>query len=306
MKLGVTGHRPKSICGAYDPDHPLCKWVKDTLHKVVKEAVEQGYTEFHSGGALGSDTWFAEAVLAEKQKLILHVSFPSFPDLWPKRDQNKFHELCQRASKVYIVSPNPYSPEKNQLRNIHLVNHCDKMVAVFNGTKGGTANCIEYIRGVKKDIFFVDPSTQKCRWEVAKKVIDKFSGEHFFLSNFYISPIVVCGLACATVEHAYHVMKFQGKPSMQKSIAHAKTPLDAKKLGRGNSTVANWNEVRLQVMEDLLRKKFQYPELRTLLADTAEMELIFGNYWGDTYWGVSGGKGNNYLGKLLMKIRDEE
>jgi predicted NAD-dependent protein-ADP-ribosyltransferase YbiA (DUF1768 family) len=34
------------------------------------------------------------------------------------------------------------------------------------------------------------------------------------------------------------------------------------------------------------------------------VELIEGNWWGDTYWGVCNGVGENHLGKLLMKIRD--
>ena len=112
MKLGVTGHRPKSICGAYDPDHPLCKWVKDTLHKIVKEAVEQGYTEFHSGGALGSDTWFAEAVLAGRYSK--SAVFPALRrDTVPGRTSPTLNESGSPTISTRTVPlVNPADPSK--------------------------------------------------------------------------------------------------------------------------------------------------------------------------------------------------
>lgn len=58
-------------------------------------------------------------------------------------------------------------------------------------------------------------------------------------------------------------------------------------------------------MEDLLRQKFSKTPLRRLLLATGEAELIEGNTWGDTYWGVCHGVGQNHLGCLLMKIRGE-
>jgi predicted NAD-dependent protein-ADP-ribosyltransferase YbiA (DUF1768 family) len=58
-------------------------------------------------------------------------------------------------------------------------------------------------------------------------------------------------------------------------------------------------------MLNLLRQKFQNPELREKLLCTGKLELIEGNYWGDTYWGVCRGVGENRLGKLLMLVREE-
>ena len=58
-------------------------------------------------------------------------------------------------------------------------------------------------------------------------------------------------------------------------------------------------------MYDLLKRKFEIPELRDLLLATGEQELIEGNHWGDVYWGKVGDKGKNMLGRLLMLIREE-
>ena len=70
----------------------------------------------------------------------------------------------------------------------------------------------------------------------------------------------------------------------------------------------DWEDVKVQVMEDIVRAKFtQNPYLGDWLFNTGDSELIEGNNWGDTTWGVDikTKKGKNLLGKILMKIRDE-
>lgn len=65
--------------------------------------------------------------------------------------------------------------------------------------------------------------------------------------------------------------------------------------------------MKLQLMERLLLKKFDnnHPQPQQMLLSTGDEELIEGNYWKDTYWGVCNGVGENHLGKLLMKIREK-
>ena len=68
----------------------------------------------------------------------------------------------------------------------------------------------------------------------------------------------------------------------------------------------NWSRIKNDVMLKLLRRKFvSGSHYATLLLDTGGAELIEGNTWGDTYWGVCDGVGENHLGKLLMLVRDE-
>jgi len=65
-----------------------------------------------------------------------------------------------------------------------------------------------------------------------------------------------------------------------------------------------WEDIRLDVMEQVQLAKFtQYPELGKKLIATGDAELIYNNECGDSYWGVFEGKGENNLGKVLMKIR---
>ena len=59
------------------------------------------------------------------------------------------------------------------------------------------------------------------------------------------------------------------------------------------------------VQRGFLEQKFSNPQLRQMLVDTGDEELIEGNTWGDVIWGVYKGVGTNWLGKLLMEIREK-
>jgi ribA/ribD-fused uncharacterized protein len=100
-------------------------------------------------------------------------------------------------------------------------------------------------------------------------------------------------------------MKTTDKAERAKILA-AKTPAEAKRIGKTVTLRKNWSQIREEVMETGLRAKFQQnPELKKKLIDTGNVDLIEGNTWGDTFWGQVDGKGENKLGKLLMKIRKE-
>ena len=135
--------------------------------------------------------------------------------------------------------------------------------------------------------------------------IDSFTGEYSFLSNFYVSPFVHGGINYLTVEHAFQAAKTTD-PDEQIRVASATTPGEAKKLGRKVKLRSDWESVKFRIMEDLLRIKFTSDHYLALqLIATGNQELVEGNSWGDRVWGTVNGKGQNHLGKLLMKIRSE-
>lgn len=134
--------------------------------------------------------------------------------------------------------------------------------------------------------------------------INNFHGEYNWLSNFFIVDVRLDGKLYPSVEHAYQAAKTID-PEERRGIRESNLPSRAKSLGKKVTLRNDWEGVKLQVMEDLLRQKFRDPWLRTRLLETGEAELIEGNDWGDTYWGVCKGQGKNHLGRLLMKIREE-
>lgn len=132
--------------------------------------------------------------------------------------------------------------------------------------------------------------------------IDRFSGVYRFLSNFWPVIVELDGIDYPSVENAYQAAKTTD--SDQRRFFHY-SPEEAKKRGRTIPIRTDWDEIKQNVMLDLLRQKFRNSYLRGFLLSTENAELIEGNWWGDTYWGVCNGKGENILGKLLMQVRQE-
>jgi ribA/ribD-fused uncharacterized protein len=132
--------------------------------------------------------------------------------------------------------------------------------------------------------------------------IERFVGEHEFLSNFYPCEITFEGKNYPTSEHAFQAAKTLSEEEREK-IRFCKTPGSAKAAGKKVTLRRNWDFERTSWMEMILRKKFENPELRKLLLATGSQELVEGNSWGDKFWGVCRGQGQNRLGKILMKIR---
>ena len=134
--------------------------------------------------------------------------------------------------------------------------------------------------------------------------IREFQGPHRFLSNFYPATVMYDGLVFRSVEHAYQAAKTDDW-EVRKKIQALEKSGDAKKAGYRVPLREDWDRIKFGIMETLVRRKFEIPELRNKLLMTGDQDLIEGNWWGDTFWGVCRGKGENHLGKILMKIREE-
>jgi len=150
--------------------------------------------------------------------------------------------------------------------------------------------------------------------------ITLFKDDNGFLSNFYPCFIVLDGTQYPSLEHAFQAAKagtedkhtyidFSGKKITMLArdyINSARTPGEAKRRGKSIKLRPGWDDMKLEVMEGLVRQKFTNDwYLAEQLLKTGDAELIEGNWWGDTFWGVCHGKGENHLGKILMRVRDE-
>lgn len=135
-------------------------------------------------------------------------------------------------------------------------------------------------------------------------MIDSFNGKYRFLSNFAPCKVIFEDIEYPSTEHAYQAAKTLDI-SLRKQFRACGKPSDAKKLGRKIVLRPDWETIKFEVMEQLLRAKFAQPDFKRALLNTGDEELIEGNTWGDTVWGVCKGKGQNNLGKILMKIRKD-
>lgn len=135
-------------------------------------------------------------------------------------------------------------------------------------------------------------------------MIDNFSGKTMWLSNFFLAPVVAFGLIYPANEHAYHAAKcvdFADRAKFQ-----LVTAADSKRLSKNIEIRSDWHDIKFNVMLVLTRFKFRaHATLAKRLLDTGDQLLVEGNTWGDTYWGVCNGIGENNLGKILMQVREE-
>ncbi len=134
--------------------------------------------------------------------------------------------------------------------------------------------------------------------------IENFLEEYRFLSNFASAKVEYCGYEYSTAEHAYQAAKTLD-PAVRREILAAKSPGIAKKMGKKVELRPYWDEIKWAIMFDIVWTKFhRNPHLAKRLKDTGIAQLIEGNTWGDTYWGVCDGKGSNNLGQILEIVRE--
>lgn len=129
-----------------------------------------------------------------------------------------------------------------------------------------------------------------------------FTGRWRGLSNFEPAWVYFDGKAYPTVEHAFQAAK-TFDPVEREGIRSARTPAEAKRLGRSVELRPDWEDVKFTIMYELLLWKFMSEPYRSLLLSTGTAELVEANFWRDTVWGVYGDKGENHLGLLLIEVR---
>ena len=131
--------------------------------------------------------------------------------------------------------------------------------------------------------------------------IKGFFGDYRWLSNFHECKVAFEGDEYPSSENAYQAAKFLWADRAEFKFC---SPKEAKDLGK-NQKPAGWFNRNIDIMESILYDKFCYNrELKQKLLDTGNKYLEETNWWGDKFWGVCDGVGENMLGKLLMKVRD--
>lgn len=151
LVVAVTGHRPDKL-GGYKIPNPLY----DLVLAGLDEAFEQLKPSYVlTGMAIGVDQWAAEMCLNKGIPYVAAVPFDNQDKIWPPHVKAKYHWLLSKAYARYNISPGEYEGWKMQARNKWMVDSCQQVIAVWNGTPGGTANCVGYAVEVGKPIHYV-------------------------------------------------------------------------------------------------------------------------------------------------------
>lgn len=146
MIIAFTGHRPDKL-GFWDPLHPVVTRVKASIRDFL---IARWPAHILSGMALGVDQWAAQAAVDLGIPFIAALPCDEMDAKWPMPSQGRFHALLAKARQIVVVSPGPYKPFKMDKRNRWMVDNCDLLASVWDGSGGGTANCNDYAASVER------------------------------------------------------------------------------------------------------------------------------------------------------------
>jgi uncharacterized phage-like protein YoqJ len=152
------------------------------LEEVIRIVMKKyGDCHFICGGALGIDQMAFNICNQIQSEQYTHEQIPLFLELampfenqsanWPPSSQYELWQERELANKVTMVdtlveyatygvgAPGAYHPAKMQRRNEYMVDKSDLVIAVWNGSTGGTGNCVRYARKLGKQIIIINPDT---------------------------------------------------------------------------------------------------------------------------------------------------
>jgi ribA/ribD-fused uncharacterized protein len=138
--------------------------------------------------------------------------------------------------------------------------------------------------------------------------IDFDSKQNKEFGTYFPSKMEIDGKSWSTVEHYFQAQKFVSNPAYQETIRVAKTPAQAKRLGKTSEIPIrpDWSEVRDKIMKNATLVKFKQNEKLTIKLLATGDSLLRDISTFDNYWGVGKtGKGQNKLGQILMEVREE-
>lgn len=152
--LAFTGHRPDKL-GGFSPENPIRD---NVLRALLAELRRLNPGHAITGMALGVDTWAAECCIHLGIPFTAAVPFDGQDRMWPRESRLKYERLLRKAARVEIVcGPQVDINEAMQIRNEWMVDRCDHLIAVWNGTRGGTANAVKFAKLVQTPMTMITP-----------------------------------------------------------------------------------------------------------------------------------------------------
>lgn len=153
-----TGHRPEKLPWGRDESDPRCLMLKQRLRDVIEESYRDGMRHFICGMARGCDFYFAETVLELRRshpEITLEAAIPcaSQSHGWRREEQLRWQRILASCDLETLVQER-YDPGCMLRRNRYMVDHSALVIAVYDGSDGGTRRTLEY--AIRQKVPFVD------------------------------------------------------------------------------------------------------------------------------------------------------
>jgi uncharacterized phage-like protein YoqJ len=161
MRIALTGHRPNKLYG-YKLENKAYYDLSEKIKRLVLKLAPEGSVELISGMALGADTVFALTALdmrEDDERFTLHCAIPckGYSSNWFGESVDTYNLILAQADSSVVVTDSEYEASFMQRRNEYMVDRCDVLIAIWNGTPGGTYNCVKYAHSVGKRIIVIKP-----------------------------------------------------------------------------------------------------------------------------------------------------
>lgn len=157
MIIAGTGSRPPSL-GGYKLPNPIYCYVCQETEKILLNLKPD---KIISGMALGYDQYLANIAIKLNIPFIAAIPFQGQDVKWPDSSRRIYNKLLTKAAEIVIVSEPGFSAKKLQIRNEWMVDHCDILLAAFDGSIGGTRNCVNYANSINKQVIRIDTNNVK-------------------------------------------------------------------------------------------------------------------------------------------------
>lgn len=152
MIIGFTGSRPQKL-GGFTLPNSIYNYVCQETEKLLLQLKPD---KCISGMALGYDSYAANICIKLKIPYIAAIPFKNQDSIWSDEQKKIYNFLLRKSSEQVTVSEGEYAPCKMQIRNEYIVDNSDVIIACYDGTSGGTHNCVTYAKKQAKQIFFIN------------------------------------------------------------------------------------------------------------------------------------------------------
>lgn len=161
ISLGITGHRPDKLGGYHDTSN--LSWLLKFHMEIF--FLEKAPLRIVSGMALGTDQWAVEVALKLGIKVTALVPCLNQEAVWPREAQLRYRELLERIERsggsVEYVTLTPYTPICMHRRNQEIVAQSSEILSVWDGTRGGTRDCIRLAKADGLQVTNLNPQTMR-------------------------------------------------------------------------------------------------------------------------------------------------
>lgn len=163
MRIAITGHRPNKLGNDYDLTSDLVNEVALKLQQLISQYKP---TSMISGMALGIDMLWAKLAISEGIRLTAAIPCINQDKMWVQESKDLYYKILKHPlCSIHYVSDKEYDLKCMNERNEWMVDNCDLLIAVWDGTSGGTANCIKYAVKKKKQIIYIDLKELKLKYD---------------------------------------------------------------------------------------------------------------------------------------------